>query len=69
MEALETCFCRSRRISSSWPSSLGLPRAPLGRPSRLPLALAAASPSLVRSEMRSRSTSAKSPNRAIITLV
>ena len=35
----------------------------------LPLALAAASPSLVRSEIRSRSTSANNPNRAIITLV
>ena len=45
------------------------PRPPLGRPSRFPLALAAASPSLVRSEIRSRSTSANNPNRAIITLV
>ena len=45
------------------------PKAPLGRPSRFPLALAAASPSLVRSEIRSRSTSANNPNRAIMTLV
>ena len=45
------------------------PRPPLGRPSSFPLALAAASPSLVRSEIRSRSTSANNPNRAIITLV
>ena len=43
--------------------------APLGRPSRFPLALAAASPSLVRSEIRSSSPSANNPNRAIITLV
>ena len=43
-----------------------VPKAPLGRPSRFPLALAAASPSLVRSEIRSRSTSANNPNSAII---
>src|SRR5919106_2587410 len=39
------------------------------RRSQRPLARAAASPSLVRSEIRSLSTSANSPNRAIITLV
>ena len=42
---------------------------PLGRPSKRPLARAAANPSFVRSEIRSLLTSAKSPNRAIITLV
>ena len=30
IEALETCFCRSIRISSSLPSSLDLPSPPLG---------------------------------------
>ena len=50
MEALETLFCRSMRISSSLPSSVDLPSAPLGRPNRLPL---------VRFEMRPLSTSAK----------
>ena len=48
----------------------GCSQGPLGpRPSSFPLALAAASPSLVRSEIRSRSTSANNPNSAIITLV
>ena len=37
--------------------------------SQRPLARAAASPSLVSSEIRSLSTSANNPNRAIITLV
>ena len=56
-------------MSCSLPSSLDVPRTPLGRPSSFPLALVAASPSWVRSEIRSRSTSANNPNRAIITLV
>ena len=47
----------------------GFSQGPLRRPSRFPLAFAAASPSLVRSEIRSRATSANNPNRAIITLV
>ena len=38
IEALETSFCRSMRISSCLPSSLDLPKAPLGRPSRLQFA-------------------------------
>src|SRR5947208_16831610 len=46
MDALETFFCRSSLISASLPLSFDLPKAPLGRPSRLPLAFAAASPSL-----------------------
>ena len=55
MEALETSLPNSARMSCSLPSSLDVPKAPLGRPSNFPLALAAASPSLVRSEIRSRS--------------
>ena len=54
MEALETSLPNSARMSCSLPSSLDVPKAPLGRPSSFPLALAAASPSLVRSEIRSR---------------
>src|SRR5688572_26955142 len=69
MEALETLFCRSDRISPSLPSSFDLLRAPLGLPSRLPRAFAAAKPSFVRSAMRSRSISAKSPKSAIMALV
>ena len=42
----------STRISYSLPSSLDFPKAPLGRPSSFPWAFAAASPSLVRSEIR-----------------
>jgi Domain of unknown function (DUF4158) len=57
-----TSFFRSIRISSSLPSSLERPNAPLGRPSIRPLALAAANPPFVRSEIRSLSTSANSPN-------
>ena len=34
MEALEISFSKSIRISSSLPSSLGVPSDPLGRPSR-----------------------------------
>jgi hypothetical protein len=63
MEAFETRFWRRARISPSLPSSFDLLRAPLGRPSRLPRAFAAAKPSLVRSAIRSRSISAKSPKR------
>ena len=59
MEALETSLPNSARMSCSLPSSLDVPKAPLSRPSSFPLALAAASPSLVRSEIRSRSTSGK----------
>jgi hypothetical protein len=46
MEALETSFSKIIQISSSLPSSLDVPSDPLGRPSRRPLARAAASPSL-----------------------
>ena len=53
MEAFETPFVRNARMSSSLPSSFDLPRAPLGRPRRLPRALAPARPSLVRSTIRS----------------
>jgi hypothetical protein len=55
MEAFETFLPSSTRISCSLPSSLDFPKAPLGRPSSFPWAFAAASPSLVRSEIRSRS--------------
>ena len=53
IDALETSFSRSIRISSSLPSSLDGPSEPLGRPSKRPRARAATSPSLVRSEIRS----------------
>src|ERR1700737_2340022 len=33
MDAFETCFCRRRRISSSFPSSRDFPSTPFGRPS------------------------------------
>src|SRR5439155_26878536 len=46
MDALETRLRRSSWISCSLPSSLDFPKAPLGRPRRLPLAFAAMSPSL-----------------------
>ena len=69
MEAFETFLPSSTRISCSLPSSLDFPKAPLGRPSSFPWAFAAASSSLVRSEIRSRPTSANNPNRAIMTLV
>ena len=59
-------FCDPIEVDRSF---LPVDQAPLGRPRSFPLALAAASPSLVRSEIRSRSTSANNPNRAIITLV
>ena len=47
-------------MSSSLPSRRETPSAPFGRPSCLPEALARARPSRVRSEIRSRSTSANS---------
>src|SRR3981189_2279118 len=43
MDAFETCFCRRRRISSSFPSSRDFPSPPFGRPSSRPLARADAS--------------------------
>src|SRR5260370_22190198 len=58
MDAFETCFCRRRRISSSFPSSRDFPSTPFGRPSSRPLARADANPSRVRSEIKSLSTSA-----------
>ena len=60
MEAFETFLPSSTRISCSLPSSLDFPKAPLGRPSSFPWAFAAASPSLVRSEIRSPSTGEQS---------
>jgi hypothetical protein len=50
-------------ISGSLLSSFDVPNAPLGRPRRVPLALAAITPSCVRSAIRSRSISAKRPKR------
>ena len=41
IDALEICFSRSIRISSSLPSSLDVPTGPFGRPSKRPLARAA----------------------------
>jgi hypothetical protein len=49
--------------------SFDVPSTPLGRPGSRPWARAAAKPSLVRSAIKSRSISAKSPNSVIITLV
>src|SRR6478672_2656185 len=37
MDAFETCFCKRRRISSSFPSSRDFPSTPFGRPSSRPL--------------------------------
>ena len=59
MAVLETSSSRKRRISSSLPSSRETPSEPFGRPSFRPEDLARARPSRVRSEIRSRSTSAK----------
>lgn len=69
MDAFETFFCKSDRISPSLPSSFDVLIAPLGRPSRLPRAFAAAKPSFVRCAIRLRSTSAKSPKSVIMALV
>ena len=44
IEPFETSLPNSIRMSSSLPSSLDVPKAPLGRPSSFPLAFAAASP-------------------------
>ena len=56
-------------MSSSLPSSRETPNEPFGRPSFRPEALAWARPSRVRSEIRSRSTSANNANRVVMTLV
>jgi hypothetical protein len=53
MDAFETCFCKRRRISSSFPSSRDFPSTPFGRPSSRPLARADANPSRGRSEIKS----------------
>ena len=52
IEALETCFCRSMRISSSWPSSLDLPSASLGRPAQSALGRCRGQPFLERAWSR-----------------
>ncbi len=62
MAVLETPNSRKRRMSSSLPLSRETPNEPFGRPSFSPEALALARPSRVRSEIRSRSTSANSAN-------
>ncbi len=67
MDAMPTSFLSSSRISSSFPSSFDLPNAPLGLPITFPFARAAAIPSLVRSEIRSRSISANRLNMVTIT--
>ena len=46
IEAIETFLLSSAWMSCSLPSSLVLPRLPLGRPSSLPAAFAVASPSM-----------------------
>src|ERR1700675_45491 len=66
MDAFETCFCKRRRISSSFPSSRDFPSTPFGRPSSWPLARADANPSRVRSEIKSLSTLANRPNKATL---
>ena len=58
MAVLETPSSRKRRMSSSLPLSRETPSEPFGRPSFRPEALALARHSRVRSEIRSRSTSA-----------
>ena len=50
-------------MSSFLPSSFDFPNEPLGLPIIFPFALAAANPSFVRSEIKSRSISANRPNR------
>lgn len=67
IDAFGIRFPNSDRISTSLPSSFDRLREPFGRPSIWPLALAAAIPSRVRSEIRSRSISANSPNIVTIT--
>ena len=69
IEDFETDFESRIRISSSRPDSFDFPSEPFGRPSCFPLARATANPSRVRSEIRSRSISAKSPNMVTMTLV
>ena len=69
MAVLETPNSRKRRMSSSLPLSRETPNEPFGRPSFWPEALALARPSRVRSEIRSRSTSANSAKRVVMTLV
>ena len=54
-------------LSSSLPSSRETPSEPFGRPSFRPEALALARPSRVRSEIRSRSTSANSAKSVVMT--
>ena len=65
MAVFETPSSRKRRISSSLPSSRETPSEPFGRPSFRPEALARARPSRVRSEIRSRSTSANSAKSVV----
>src|SRR5438105_372224 len=65
IDALETCLPNSIWISPSFPSSFDGSREPFGRPSKRPRARAAARPSLVRSEIKSRSISANKPNNAM----
>ena len=60
---------RKRQMSSSLPSSRETPSEPFGRPSFWPEGLARARPSRVRSEIRSRSTSANSAKSVVMTLV
>ena len=67
MAVLETPSSRNRRISSSLPSSRETPSEPFGRPSFRPEDLARARPSRVRSEIRSRSTSANSAKSVVMT--
>ena len=69
MAVFETPSSRKRRISSSLPSSRETPSEPFGRPSFRREDLARARPSRVRSEMRSRSTSANSAKSVVMTLV
>ena len=69
MAIFEMPSSMKRRISSSWPSSREAPSEPFGRPSFRPEALARARPSRMRSEIRSRSTSANSANNVVMTFV
>ena len=56
-------------MSSSLPLSRETPNEPFGRPSFLPEDLALARPSRVRSEIRSRSTSANNAKRVVMTII
>ncbi len=69
IDVFDTDLDISSSISSSFPSSLDFPVLPLGLPISFPLNLAARSPCFVLSETKSRSISAKSPNKPTVTFV